>query len=210
MIDKSVAFIVRRARLLLGMTQSELASLYGVDEAAVSRWECGVAHPRPEIWARLRDLTLKASSSLDEDLVEASPLCKCLVDLKDLTHNVVVSKGMMEAMKAVGIQQAEDKLVDIAELARKSPDYEVSALRALEIVQADPGWLRGDIVYAEGHCMSIALGGIWIDGMIAPLPDRLAALIEFTPSKRGAAEGFRVHLVRLQDMPFHKPTRRPT
>src|SRR5271165_2950778 len=194
MIDMCAGFTVRRARLLLGMTRGEFACLYGADEAGVSCWEQGLVRPHPETWARLRDLTLKASSSHDEDLVEASPLYKFLVDMKDLTHNVVASKGIIAAMKAVGIEKAEDKPPVIAELARKSPHYEVSALRALEIVQADPGWLGGEIVYAEAHCISIALGGIWIDGMIAPLPDRLAALIEFTPSKRGAAEGFRVHL----------------
>jgi transcriptional regulator with XRE-family HTH domain len=205
MIDKSVAFTVRRARLLLGMTQSEFASLYGVDEVTVSRWERGLAHPNPEIWARLRDLTLKASSSLDEDLVKASPIYKYLADMKDLTHPIVASKGVIEAMKAVGVMRPEDKPLDIAELAHKSPNYEVTGVRALEIIQADPEWLRGDIVYAEAHCIAVGLGGIWIDTMVAPLPDHLVALIEFTPSRRGAAEGFRVHLVRLQDMPFHKP-----
>jgi hypothetical protein len=41
--------------------------------------------------------------------------------------------------------------------------------------------------------------GIWVDA-IAPLPDRLAALIEFTPSKRGTEDGFWLHPVRLNDM----------
>ncbi len=138
MIDKSVAFTVRRARLLLGMTQSEFAGLYGVDEVTVSRWERGLAHPNPEIWARLRDLTLKASSSLDEDLVKASPIYKYLADMKDLTHPIVASKGIIEALKAVGVMRPEDKPLDIAELAHKSPNYEVTGVRALEIIQADP------------------------------------------------------------------------
>ncbi len=69
----------------------------------------------------------------------------------------------------------------------------------MEIIQADPGWRGGDIVYAEAHCVALPLA-IWVDAMIAPLPDRLAALIEFAPSKRGAEGGFRVRLVRLKDM----------
>jgi transcriptional regulator with XRE-family HTH domain len=206
MIDKSVAFTVRRARLLLGMTRMQLAELYGVDEGTVYQWELGVLHPKPEIWARLRDLTLKASSALDEDLVKASPLYKYLVDMKDLTNAIVASKGIAEVLEAVGCLETDDKPVDFVELARRSPNYEISGLRALEIIQVDPGWLGGDIVYAELHCMSTALG-VWIDGMIAPLPDRLEALIEFTQSRRGAAEGFQVNLVRLQDLPFHKPVR---
>ena len=39
MTDKSVPFIVRRARVLLGMRQREFAMLYGVDEATVAQWE---------------------------------------------------------------------------------------------------------------------------------------------------------------------------
>ena len=100
MVDKSVAFIVRRARLLLGMNLLELAMLYGVDEATVSRWELGLTHPKPGIWARLRSITLKASSSLDEDLVRASPVYKVIVDMNDLTHPIVASKGIIEAVEA--------------------------------------------------------------------------------------------------------------
>ena len=84
------------------MTVPELAKLYGSDEATVSRWELGLAQPKPEIWPRLRSITLKASSSLDEDLVRASPLYKVIVDMKDLTHPIVLSKGIIEAVKGVG------------------------------------------------------------------------------------------------------------
>src|SRR5262245_46894641 len=109
MADIGVAFSVRRARLLLGMTRSEFAALYGTDDPTVSRWESGLARPNPEIWARLRDLTLRASSSLDEDLVRESPVYKAIVDIADLTCPVVASKGILEAVKAVGAADWEDK-----------------------------------------------------------------------------------------------------
>ncbi len=64
---------------------------------------------------------------------------------------------------------------------------------------SDPGWRGGDVVYAEAQCMALPLG-IWVDATIAPLPDRLAALIEFTPSRRGAEGGFWGRLVRLKEM----------
>ncbi len=66
MTDKSVPFIVRRARLLLGMTVAEFAGLYGVDKATVAQWERGLAHPNPLVWARIRSITLSASSLLDQ------------------------------------------------------------------------------------------------------------------------------------------------
>jgi len=200
MTDKSVPFIVRRARLLLGMTVAEFAGLYGVDEATVSQWERGLAHPAPQVWARIRSITLSASSLLDEELVRASPLYKFVVEIEDLTKPIVASKGIIEAFEAVGALEVANRPFDVAEEARKSASYEVSGTRALEIVQADPGWPSGDIVYAEAHCASPPLGGVWVDAMIAPLPDRLAALIEFAPSKRGAEGCFWVRLVRLKEM----------
>ncbi len=39
-----------------------------------------------------------------------------------------------------------------------------------------------------------------MDVMIAPLPDRLAAITEFAPSRRGPQGGFWVRLVLLNDM----------
>src|SRR5215469_540628 len=191
MIDKSTPFIVRRARLLLGMTVAEFASLYGAAEATVSQWECGVAHPDPETWARVRSLTLSANSVLDEELVRVSPLYKVVVDIDDLTKSIVASKGIIDALEAAGasetVRALEGEKFD--EHARNSPSFEVSGVRAFEILQADPGWRGGEIVYAEVHCMVLPLG-IWADAMIAPLPDRLAALIEFAPSKRAAGSGF--------------------
>jgi transcriptional regulator with XRE-family HTH domain len=199
-MDDSVPFLVRRARLLLGMTQAEFAQLFGVDDGTVSRWERGKLHPAPKLWQRIRDIVLKQSSALDVHLVRTSPVYKCLVNVKDLTKLVVFSKGMIEAIKAVGAFELDDKPFDIAELSRKSSYYEVSSGRALEIIQADTRWARGEIAYAEMHCVSSSLGGVWADAIMAPLLDRYAAIIEFAPSKRGAAEGFWVELVGLEDM----------
>jgi transcriptional regulator with XRE-family HTH domain len=93
MIDKSVPFIVRRARLILGMTREQFAMLYGVDDAVASQWERGLAQPGPETWARLRSITLKAHSVLAEELVKVSPLYKVIADMEDLTKPIVASKG---------------------------------------------------------------------------------------------------------------------
>jgi hypothetical protein len=108
-------------------------------------------------------------------------------------------------MKAAGALEEEDKPFDLTEISRNSPDYEISGIRALEIIQADPRWSRGEIIYAEIHCLSHALGGVWVDAMAAPLPERIAAIIEFAPSRRGSEEGFKVNLVGLEDMPFGQP-----
>ena len=205
MIDKTVPFGVRRARLLLGMTPMELAERYEVDVAMVYRWELGLACPSPEVWARLRTLTLKACSFLDVDLVRVSPLYKYIVDIENLTSPIVGSRAIVEALNAVGAAEEEDLPGDIADLDRKSPHYAISGVRALEIIQADPRWHSGEIVYAEGHCFAPAFGGVWVDGLLAPLPERIAALIEFAPSKRGPEGGFWVRPVTLAEMRFNRP-----
>jgi transcriptional regulator with XRE-family HTH domain len=198
-MDVGVPFVVRRARLLMGMTQAEFAELFEVDDGTVSRWERGKLHPAPKVWKRIRDITLKEDSLRDEALVRASPVYKYLVDIKRLTKPIVASRGISEAIEMVGAFKVKD-LPFVANFAHKSPQYKVSGVRALEIIQANPDWLRGDIVYAEVHCIAPVLGRIWVDAMVAPLPDRSATLIEFAPSPRGAGEGFRVQLIRLQDM----------
>jgi transcriptional regulator with XRE-family HTH domain len=205
MIDKSVPFIVRRARLILGMTLKQFGTLYGADEAAASQWERGLAEPGPEIWARIRHLTLKAGSVLDEHLVRVSPLYKVITGMEQLTRPIIASRGILEAIKVTGAYGGQDMPFDVMEMARQSPHYEISGIRALEIVQADPRWCAGDIVYAEIHCVSHALGGVWVDAMAAPLPDRIAAIIEFAPSRSGSAEGFKVNLIGFDDMTFSLP-----
>jgi hypothetical protein len=206
MIDKSIPFGVRRARLLLGLTPMELGELSGVDVGMVYRWELGLACPSPEIWAGLRTATLKACSFLDVDLVRVSPVYKYIVDIDDLTSPIVASKGIIEALKAVGAYEDEDLPGDITELPRKSPHYAITGARALEIIRANPRWHSGEIVYVESHFFAPNMeGGIWMEGMLAPLPERIAALIEFAPSKRGPEDGFWVHPITLEDMPFNRP-----
>ena len=202
-MDVGVPFVVRRARLLMGMTQAEFAELFEVDDGTVSRWERGKLHPAPKVWKRIRDITLKQDSLRDEALVKASPVYKYLVDIKRLTKPIVASRGISDAIERVGALKVKD-LPFVANFAHNSPQYKVSGTRALEIIRANPDWLRGDIVYAEVHCISPALGGVWVDAMIAPSPDRSATLIEFAASPRGAGEGFRVQLIRLQDMSFNR------
>jgi len=204
MIDQSVPFAVRRARLLLGLTRMQFAELYGVDVGNVYRWELGLACPSAEIWARLRTATVKAASLLDEDLVRASPLYKFIADIDNLTRPVAISKGILEALEDAGASHFEHELIDYAETIHNSPAYQISGTRALEIIQVDPKWRSGQIVYAEFHSISHTLHGVWVDGMAAPLRERTAAIIEFAPSKRGAEGGFWVHPVAMEDMPFNR------
>lgn len=49
------ADMIRRARMDLGMSQSEFAQILGVSQMAVSKWEKGMARPREVVIERLRE-----------------------------------------------------------------------------------------------------------------------------------------------------------
>jgi transcriptional regulator with XRE-family HTH domain len=203
-IMEKVPFLVRRARLLLGETQMQFAERFGVEDGTVSRWERGKLRPHPQALKQIRGIAVREGSFLSEALIRASHVAKIVAPMDDLTRALVVSEGVKDALKQAGVsyESLGSAIADPKE-ARTSPHYEASAVRALELIQADPRWLKGEIVYAEAHCLSLRVGE-WIHMMVAPLPDRCAALIEAAPSRRGPEEGFWVHLVEAEDIPSRK------
>ena len=196
-----IPFLVRRARLLLGETQSQFAERFGVEDGTVSRWERGRLRPHPQALKQIRKIVIREGSFLGDALIKASHVAKIVAPVDDLTHAIVVSKGVKDALQQVGIsyESLSNVIVDPNE-ARTRPHYEVSAVRALELIQADPRWLKGEIVYAEAHCRLLRIGQ-WIHMMVAPLPDRCAALIEVAPSRGRPEEGFWFRLVEAEDIP---------
>ncbi|MGA7329630.1 MAG: hypothetical protein WBX25_35405, partial [Rhodomicrobium sp.] len=86
-----------------------------------------------------------------------------------------------------------------ANLARSSPHYGISGIKALTIIQTNQDWIKGEVLFAEAHCYSPAFK-TWLDGVIAPLPDTPAALIEAAPSKEGEKGGFWVRFVKHGDV----------
>ena len=61
---------IRNRRRRLGWTQAELAAAVGTDLGTVSRWERGVATPRPGSAARLRQVLVSPAHSLVEQLIK--------------------------------------------------------------------------------------------------------------------------------------------
>ncbi|MGA7328958.1 MAG: helix-turn-helix transcriptional regulator, partial [Rhodomicrobium sp.] len=179
--------------------QKEFAGMMGVEDAAVSRWERGRLHPSPKVWSRIREIALRSATPLDEDVVQASHVYKYVVALNDLTHPTVVSKGVAEALARVGIKPAELTGSWWAQGAQASPYYDVSAIHALEIVEANKGWLNGSIAYAEAHAFSTRLHK-WLNMMVAPLPDRYSALIEAVEDSNGDKGGFWVRFIDIREL----------
>lgn len=193
------AFLARRARLLLGMTQKQFAEMFGVEDATVSRWERGKLKPNPKVWKRIREIALRAATSLDHDVLKRSPVYKFVAWMNDLTCPVVVSRGISLAMIKVGIMPHELTGSWWAEVARNSPFYDISIVHALEEIQDDRAWLAGDIAFAEAHAYAIKLR-TWVNLMVAPLPDNNTALIEGAEAGMNSGTGYWVRLVRVGEM----------
>ena len=179
---KNSAFLVRRARLLLGETQSEFADHFGVETSTVSRWERGFVKPRPRALAEITKMATKTDPFRSEDVIMASPVIKFLAPLSDLTTPLMVSKGFTEALGELGYTFKDFLTRHGKDLwARPSERiYGISTGQCLRDIQKDPRWLRGEIAYAEFRGFGKATNA-WIRGLAVPLlePDKGdVALIE--------------------------------
>ena len=190
-----IPYLVRRARLVLGQTQSQFAEQFEVDDGTVSRWERGKLRPSPAITAHLREIVLRSGFVAGRESIRASPILKCVSPIDDLKHPSVISKGIRMALKRAGISD-HDLSAHIKEV-QVGASADLSGAHALDIVQTDPAWVSRRAVYAEAHCFAVLLG-VWVDAMVIPLPDEPLALIEFTPSSPQG--GFWVRIVRFEDI----------
>jgi len=135
--DLEAAFLARRTRLLIGMTQRQFAETMGVEDATVSRWERGKLHPSPKLWSRIREIALRSATPFANEVIKASKVYKFVAAMDHLTHPTVVSSGAVEALARVGIKPAGITGAWWAQGARTSPYYDSSAIHALEVVQAN-------------------------------------------------------------------------
>jgi transcriptional regulator with XRE-family HTH domain len=192
---RNFAFLVRRARLLLGLTQQEFAEHFDVETSTVSRWERGLVKPMPRALAEINKVATRSSP-----FIVASPVFKYLARLNNLTEPLVISQGVYDYLKAVGYT-AEDFLKGNLKhvwTSPKDPVYEVSVLRLLTEIDKDPKWLKGEIAYAEFRGFGKRLNG-WARGLAAPLPDKdEVVLVELTPDAWDKSEGTFMRLV-----PYH-------
>jgi len=191
-----IPYLVRRARLVLGQTQSQFAEQFEVDDGTVSRWERGRLRPSPAIVAQLREIVLRLGFVAGKELIRASPILKCVSPIDDLKHPCVISKGTRVALKRAGIPD-HDLSTHIKEV-QLGTSAGLSGAHALDVIQDDPAWVNRRAVYAEAHCFAVLLGA-WVDVMVIPLPDEPLALIEFILSSPQG--GFWVRVVRFEDLP---------
>ena len=156
---------MRRARLLLGETQSEFAVRFGVETSTVSRWERGFVKPRPKALAQITMMATKTDPFRSEDVIMASPVIKFMAPLNDLTNTLMISKGLAEVLAELGYTST-DFLTRRKELWARPSDhiYGISIVRCLTDIETDPRWLRGEIAYAEFRGFAKAINA-WARGL---------------------------------------------
>jgi hypothetical protein len=192
-------FLARRARLLTGMTPSEFADMFGVGDASVSQWECGKLRPPAKAWPRIREIAQGPATPYSSDGARTPQVFRYVVWINNLTRPAVLSTSLAEVLAKAGVRPTDLTGVWWAKFAHSSPDYGISCGRALEIIEADKGWLSGAIAYAEAHAFSVLLR-TWLHLMVAPLPDRSSALIEAVEAASEEEGGFWVRLVHVGDV----------
>jgi len=191
--SKHFAFLVRRARLLLGLTQSEFAEHFSVETSTVSRWERGLVKPMPKARAQIIKIATKTSPFQSKDLIRASPVFKYLATMGCLLTPIVISKGFALYLEQVGY--TFDDFVEgraVPWFQAGEPGHEISVARCLGEIEKDARWIKGEIAYAEfrGYAKSARQ---WAAGLAAPLPDEPdTALVEATTTAR---EGYFMRLV---------------
>jgi transcriptional regulator with XRE-family HTH domain len=155
--QSSAPYLTRRARLRLGMTETQFAVMFDVDVITVSRWERGKLRSHPGACKRIRQIAGAAY-----DGVRASPVAKYVVHRNDLLHPSLISQGLERILKRYGIDAKEAFLgYNLRERVYRSAQYPLSGMHALEMIEADPRWRDGSAVYAEAHCISVLFGHAW-------------------------------------------------
>jgi transcriptional regulator with XRE-family HTH domain len=195
---KTSAYIVRRARLLQGMTQAEFAERFNVDNSTVSRWERGLLEPSAPTYARICQLT-RSRHPFSYDVIEASPVFKFLARMNDLKEPMVLSKGARNSLARIGYSAEDFMASSSAERSAlwakpSEPTYPWSFSYALTLIQAEPRWLGGAIAYVEMHAYSPTFGQ-WGRALVAPIPDEGLAIIEGVLESRPSEEFW----IRYQD-----------
>ena len=168
-MQDTIAFMVRRARLIRGETQGDFAIHMGVDQATVSRWERSKSEATPANFAEIRRIIATAEPSYSLDYVRAAPTIKYICAINDFSKTVAASKGLLEAL-GVDREEAIDGLIATADEAE----------RVAGTVIGDPRWLAGRIAFFEANFKAHHRYGEnrWFRTIGAPLSEAKAMLWE--------------------------------
>lgn len=83
---------IKRVRIKLGLTQTELGNLIGVSKVSICGYETGVRTPR-------MDILLKIINVLKIDLEEVLGIDSLLISEEDESYKMMVSKDDIEIIK---------------------------------------------------------------------------------------------------------------
>lgn len=188
LLSSPIAFMARRARLILGQTQGEFAVHMGVDQASVSRWERSRSEPTVAHLDEIRRIVATAEPCHSHAYIAAAPTMKYMCRRDNFLKPLVISKGLAEAAG-----------FDPDEVIRNPERYMKEGIRRLnEAVQSDARWEHGEIAFFESRFFSPILRA-WVKAIGAPIAEANAALIEAAPD-RNPVEEFWVKLTPFEEI----------
>ncbi len=169
-MSSPIPFMVRRARLIRGDTQSDFAVHMGVDQATVSRWERSKSEPTPAKLGEIRKIISIAEPAYSAAYILSSPTMKYVCKLNDFSKPLLLSKGLLEE---IGVT-----LEEVLENPRAFWTDEDQRIN--ETVQSDPRWLRGEMAFVETihKADPTRHPGLWWRTIGAPIADANAMLWE--------------------------------
>jgi transcriptional regulator with XRE-family HTH domain len=163
-MSSPIAFMCRRARLILGETQAQFADHMRVDTSTVSRWERDKGEPSAPLVSYIRNIIQKAEPCHSRNYIEHAPTLKVVVDADDFSKTVIASRGLLQITGTTF-----DELIDDKQFWTED-DQKVN-----DIVHADTRWKQGAIAFVETtHKASFG----WVHTILAPLAETNCTLWE--------------------------------
>ena len=187
-MQDTIAFMVRRARLIRGETQGDFAIHMGVDQATVSRWERSKSEPTSANLGEIRRIVTTAEPCHSRAYIAAAPTIKYMCQRDNFLKPLVISRGLAEAAG-----------FDPDDVIRNPERYMKEGMRRLnKAVQGDARWERGEIAFFETRLFAQQLGE-WVRAIGAPLAETNAALIEAAHDPNSKEE-FWVNLTPFEEL----------
>lgn len=159
--------MIRRLRVVRGMTQRQLAGLIGVTQASVSRWESGIDRPEMPHQKAIRDLLQTGAPSAERMLVHrirTSPNPEMV-----MTRDLIVVASSDAMIQALGL--LDEEFTEGRPLGSLVMTDDLAAV--MEQLQRE-GFFRGDLASAHGRIRIRTLDGrdLHLDGAFFPAPQQ--------------------------------------
>lgn len=179
--------ICRSARIILGLTQAQLAERLGVEPSTVSRWETGKIYPGPDILNQFHDIILKSDPLRHREFLEQSMVPRYVHGKQSIEDALIISRGLGQAYGMQPEKLAKDVLWWIGPsppkllgLAQRHPDFD----RAAYFKASWPAPLHDGMWWHASIIPFHAQNAVHWEGVLMPFPaDKELEIVTYRDAK---------------------------